>query len=101
LYIHSEQAVPIAIIVNELVTNSLKHAFPEGRPGVIQVSLRAADEVVVSVADNGVGVGGSQEEGIGSRITALLAQQLGGTIARDNLGSGSSVTLRMPRPRES
>lgn len=107
LYIHSEQAVPIAIIVNELVTNSLKHAFPEGRPGVIQVSLRAADEVVVSVVDNGVGAGGSQEtggsqeEGIGSRITALLAQQLGGTIARDNLGSGSSVTLRMPRPRES
>jgi two-component sensor histidine kinase len=72
-----------------------------GSTSVIQVSLRAADEVVVSVADNGVGVGGSQEEGIGSRITALLAQQLGGTIARDNLGSGSSVTLRMPRPRES
>ncbi|QQO13249.1 sensor histidine kinase [Bradyrhizobium diazoefficiens] len=99
LYIHSEQAVPIAIIVNELVTNGLKYAFPEGRAGLIQVTLRAGDEVVLSVSDNGVGVHRDQREGVGSRIVSLLAQQLGGTITRENdLGSGCSVTLRMPKP---
>jgi two-component system, sensor histidine kinase PdtaS len=98
LYIHSEQAVPIAIIVNELVTNGLKYAFPEGRAGLIQVTLRADDEVVLSVTDNGVGVGGDPPKGVGSRIVSLLTEQLRGTITRENLGSGYSVTLRMPKP---
>jgi two-component system, sensor histidine kinase PdtaS len=98
LYIHSEQAIPIAIIVNELVTNGIKYAFPEGRAGLIQVTLRADDEVVLSVTDNGVGVHGELCEGVGSRIVSLLTQQLGGTITRDNLRSGYRVTLRMPKP---
>jgi two-component sensor histidine kinase len=98
LYIHSEQAVPIAIIVNELATNSLKYAFPEGRAGLIQITLRANDEVVLSVTDNGVGMHGERPEGVGSRVVSLLTQQLGGTITRENLASGFRVTLRMPKP---
>ena len=98
LYIHSEQAVPIAIIVNELVTNSLKYAFPEGRAGLIQVTLRADDDVVLSVTDNGVGIRGEWPVGVGSRILSLLTQQLGGTITRENLASGCRVVLRMPKP---
>ena len=97
LYIHSEQAVPLAIIVNELVTNSLKYAFPEGRPGLIQITLRTDVEVILSVTDNGVGIRG-ETEGFGSRIVSLLTQQLGGTIARENLANGCRVTLRMPNP---
>lgn len=98
LYIHSEQAVPIAIIVNELVTNSLKYAFPQGRAGLVQVTLRADEEVVLSVTDNGVGAHGDLPEGVGSRVVSLLAQQLGATMTRENLGSGCRVTLRMPKP---
>ena len=98
LYIHSEQAVPIAIIVNELVTNSLKYAFPEGRAGLIQVTLRADDDVVLSVTDNGVGIRGERPVSVGSRILSLLTQQLGGTITRENLASGCRVALRMPKP---
>ena len=94
----SEPAVPIAIIVNELVTNGLKYAFPEGRAGLIQVTLRADDEVVLSVTDNGVGMRGDLPEGVGSRVVSLLTQQLGGTITRENLGSGCRVTLLMPKP---
>jgi two-component system, sensor histidine kinase PdtaS len=56
LYSHSEQAVPIAIILNELVTNSLKYAFPDGRPDHIHVELRTDGEVVLTVSDNGIGV---------------------------------------------
>jgi two-component sensor histidine kinase len=98
LYIHSEQAVPIAIIVNELATNSLKYAFPEGRAGLIQITLRADDEVVLSVTDNGVGMDGERPDGVGSHIVSLLTQQLGGKITRENLASGCCVTLRMPKP---
>lgn len=98
LFIHSEQAVPIAIVVNELVTNSLKYAFPEGRAGLIQVTLRAHEEVVLSVTDNGVGMHAGVPEGVGARIVSLLVQQLGGTITRENLESGCRVTLRMPKP---
>jgi two-component sensor histidine kinase len=98
LYIHSEQAVPMAIIVNELVTNSLKYAFPEGRTGLIQVTLRANDEVVLSVTDNGAGILGERPEGVGSRIVSLLTQHLGGSIARENLAPGCRVTMRMPKP---
>lgn len=98
LYIHSEQAVPIGIIVNELVTNSLKYAFPEGRAGAIQVTLRADDEVMLSVSDNGVGIRGEPPEGVGSRVVSLLVQQLGGTVTRENLASGCRVTLRMQKP---
>ena len=84
--------------MNELVTNNLKYAFPEGRAGVIQVKLRAGDEVVLAVTDNGVGMSPERPEGVGSRIVSLLTQQLGGTISSENLERGSGVTLRMPRP---
>jgi two-component sensor histidine kinase len=98
LYIHSEQAVPIAIIVNELVTNSLKYAFPEGQTGLVQVALRADGDVVLSVTDNGMGIQGERPEGVGSRVLSLLTQQLGGTMTRENLAPGCRVTLVMPRP---
>ncbi|SUU90815.1 two-component sensor histidine kinase [Aminobacter aminovorans] len=98
LYIHSEQAVPIAIIVNELVTNSLKYAFPDGRAGLIEVALRVNDDVVLSVTDNGVGLHEERPGGVGSRVLSLLTQQLGGTIKRENLEVGCRVTLLMPKP---
>jgi two-component sensor histidine kinase len=98
LYIHSEQAVPIAIILNELVTNSLKYAFPDGRPGHIHIELHADGEVVLTVSDNGIGIRKQRSEGVGSRVVSLLSQQLGGTIDYDNLGQGCRVTLRMPKP---
>ncbi|GAA4133819.1 sensor histidine kinase [Aminobacter aganoensis] len=98
LYMHSEQAVPIAIIVNELVTNSLKYAFPDGRAGLIQVALRVDRDVVLSVTDNGVGLHEERPGGIGSRVLSLLTHQLGGTITRENLAVGCRVTLLMPKP---
>ena len=98
LYLHSEVAVPLAIIVNELVTNGLKYAFPEGRAGVIQVTLRADDEVTLSVTDNGIGRREDAPEGVGSRVVALLTQQLGGTMTMEDLAPGCRVILRMPKP---
>jgi two-component sensor histidine kinase len=98
LYIHSEQAVPIAIILNELVTNSLKYAFPGGQAGHIHVQLHTDGEVALTVSDNGVGLRTQKPQGVGSRVVSLLTQQLGGTLSYENLDQGCRVTLRMPKP---
>ncbi|HEY0686274.1 MAG TPA: sensor histidine kinase [Steroidobacter sp.] len=71
-----EQAAPVGIIINELVTNALKHAFSEGRAGAIKVKLQKEGTLTLSVADNGIGCANAQREGMGSRLTRLLAQQL-------------------------
>jgi PAS domain S-box-containing protein len=81
-----EAAMPCGLLVNELVTNSLKHAFPGDRAGEIRVSLRqAADgEVTLQVADNGVGLpveaGPRSSMRMGLSIVSTLAQQLQGRV---------------------
>lgn len=94
----SDAALPIAIIANELVTNSLKHAFPEGRAGVIVVELRASDKVVLSVCDNGVGMPAKKPESTGSRIIAMLTQQLDGIMQSERLDPGTKFVFEMPQP---
>jgi len=81
-YAHSEVAVPIAIIINELVTNSIKYGFPDERPGRILIKLHTTDELVISVSDNGVGMPGHEQarKGFGSKVVALLVQQLNGQL---------------------
>jgi two-component sensor histidine kinase len=98
LYIHSEHAVPIAIILNELITNSLKYAFPDGRPGHIHVELHSDGEIALAVTDNGIGLKDHASEGVGSRVVSLLTQQLGGALHYESLEQGCRATLRMPKP---
>jgi PAS domain S-box-containing protein len=74
--------VPLAIIINELVINSLKYAFPEGRPGIISLSIKTSGDgaVSVSVGDNGIGrrEGGSKGQGgFGLALVSAFATQLG------------------------
>ncbi|MDD3083084.1 MAG: PAS domain S-box protein, partial [Desulfobacterales bacterium] len=82
-----EQAVPCGLIINELVSNCLKHAFPEGKSGVIQVFLHAIDDgaVELSVRDNGVGLPPdfdfAKTQSLGLSLVRMLAQyQLHGTV---------------------
>ena len=95
-----DQAVPCGLIINELVTNALKHAFPNERPGLIQVEVReAADhQVVLSVADNGAGLPAESEPStrstLGLRLVHMLAQQLQGSVqmTRQN-GAAFQITF--------
>lgn len=99
-YAHSEVAVPVAIIINELVTNSLKYGFPDERPGQIFVELHSNHELVLAVSDNGVGMLAEQvKRGVGSKVVALLAQQLNGTLVYEDAKPGCRVVLRMPKPK--
>ena len=100
-YAHSEVAVPIAIIINELVTNSIKYGFPDERPGQILIKLHTNDELVISVSDNGVGMPGHEQarKGFGSKVVALLVQQLNGQLVYEDAQPGCRVVLRMQKPK--
>ncbi|CAA7620563.1 sensor histidine kinase [Magnetospirillum sp. UT-4] len=95
-----DRAVPFAMAVNEMISNCLKHAFPDQRPGRLRIGLeRSGGEIVVSVADNGPGLpaGFDPEKGgnMGLRLLRGLAAQLGGSVAFAS-GAGTTVTLRFP-----
>ncbi|RKN81681.1 sensor histidine kinase [Ulvibacterium marinum] len=79
-----DTAIPIGLIVNELLTNSLKHAFPKKEKGTIRIGLkRKGPQLYMKVADNGVGntsFDKMQGSGFGTRLIQLLTQQLDGKI---------------------
>ncbi len=86
-----DRAIPCGLIVNELMTNALKHAFPNGRAGSIQVRLATQkDQTTLAVRDDGAGfppdVDFRQSRSLGLQLVCTLANQLGGTInlTRDN-----------------
>ena len=91
-------ALPIAIIANEMITNSLKHAFPNGN-GNIFIRLYQDGQIILTVRDDGIGCGGAEAKpGIGSRLMQVMAQQLGGTLGRESGNPGCIATLRVDNP---
>jgi two-component sensor histidine kinase len=89
-----DTAVPIGLIVNELLTNALKYAFPEGVKGQISISLTQKDnDLLLKVSDNGIGkTEGSKPKGtgFGTQLIQLLTKQLNGTITEEHT-NGTSV----------
>ncbi len=78
-----DTAVPIGLIVNELLTNALKYAFPDGRSGQISIQMSREDDKILRlhIADNGIGQAPNQKvkgTGFGSQLVRLLTQQLNG-----------------------
>jgi len=101
LRIDLKNAVPLGLVVNELVTNSLKYAFPDGAKGRIEIDLKIMDEgtVELKVADDGAGFpegfDPSRTTGLGFSLVLLLAKQLRGSVsAGRNEPRGASVLLR-------
>jgi len=80
-----DTAIPLGLIVNELITNALKYAFPDNRDGVIKISLKRAinDLLELEVIDNGIGFNEDEttvESGFGTQLIKLLIQQLDGKM---------------------
>ncbi|MBC6981346.1 sensor histidine kinase [Caulobacter sp. 17J80-11] len=95
-----DAATALGLIVNELVTNAAKYAFPQGE-GAVTITLRAGDNgCVLAVADDGVGLGGGAIRGTGqgTRIVDGLAAQLGGTFDRRDGAVGTVATVAFPVP---
>jgi PAS domain S-box-containing protein len=93
-----EVATPCGLILNELASNALRHAFPGGREGMVTVTLRSPrrGEYVLTVQDNGVGlpekVDLQNPATLGLRLVRVLADQVGGTVTR-NPGEGTTVIV--------
>jgi PAS domain S-box-containing protein len=91
-------AIPCGLIINELVTNALKHAFPDDRKGTIAISLiRAGDAgLTLKIRDDGIGFTARQEgeksETLGMQMVNMLVDQLDGTIRRE-AASGTSFII--------
>lgn len=94
-FLPHNHALAIGMIANELVTNSLKYAFPDNRAGHVTVTLSNADEIELSVADDGVGLADdSAPGGLGSRIVQLLTQQFEGELTYERQDPGLCVRVR-------
>jgi PAS domain S-box-containing protein len=100
-----DQAVPCGLIINELVSNALKHGFPGDRSGSVRVEVTAAapPEVVVRVSDDGVGLppefAAAEATTLGLRLVANLAGQLRGRLVTEaRPGPGAAFRVEFPLP---
>lgn len=101
--IDKDAATPLGLILNEVAANAFKHAFPDGRDGVVTVRFSAAgeSEARLTVEDNGVGFDATVPgKGIGRRLIGALTSQLGGTSEFTTAPDGGSLfTLTFPLTR--
>lgn len=101
LSLELNQAIPCGLILNELLTNSLKYAFPHGRPGEIRVAVACGpnDVVKLTVSDNGIGLSPgfnfAQSQSLGLQIVDTLARQLDGTAVHEP-AAGTTFTISFP-----
>jgi two-component sensor histidine kinase len=96
-----DKAVPCGLILNELLTNSLKHAFPAGRRGTIRVRLSRTDgeNLQLAVSDDGIGLPRGlrieDAKSLGLRLITTLTRQLDGSLEIKSEG-GASFKLTFP-----
>ncbi len=95
-----DQATPCGLMVNELISNCLKHGFPDGRTGEVVITLKLtedAKQVQLSVSDNGIGLPADfedkREASLGLQMASDLARQIGGSL---EIGPGSVFRVTFP-----
>jgi two-component sensor histidine kinase len=97
----TDRAISIAMIVTELVTNALKYAYPEGRPGEIRIRLEPDGQgrASIFVEDDGIGWTGSgptKGTGLGTRIVQAMTKSLHADLTYTAEGKGTKVRLSFP-----
>ena len=96
----SNTAIPLGLIINELTSNSLKYAFPDGRNGEIHISVQKQNHTLsILFRDNGIGIpddlDGRNTQSLGLRLVIALVDQLNGSIERDRTaGTAFSIILQ-------
>lgn len=106
VFLEIEKAIPCGLILNELITNALKHAFPQQESGQIQITCthRPDNLLRLCVADDGIGLpaGFSFEQtgSLGMQLVTSLAEQIDGKIdwqSVPDLAVGTCITITFPR----
>jgi len=97
--VNIETAVPLGLILNELVSNAFKHAFKDGRPGVLRVTLRSAEVgFVLVVADSGpglpAGIDAAHTKSLGLSLVSSLVRQLKAAMTIERAG-GTSFRIEL------
>jgi len=107
IQLNLDSAIPCGLLINELVSNSLKHGFPNQRSGTISIFLGVKDEqaetLCLNVQDDGVGLpegfNPNQATSLGVSLISSLTQQLRGTLKFQN-NPGASFEITFPKPIE-
>jgi len=99
-----DTSIPCGLVLNELVTNALKHAFPKGRDGEIHVGMRSEDNrVVLTVKDNGIGFPDAIDltnlKSMGLELVNILVRQMNGKIDMQ-VDAGTTWTITFPVKNE-
>nr|MCU0444842.1 sensor histidine kinase [Microscillaceae bacterium] len=97
-----DTAMPVGLIVNELLTNSLKYAFPDGKKGEIKLSLENIDSDIfnLKISDNGIGKSTntpSKGTGFGTQLIDLLTRQIDGKLVQE-VHNGTMISINFKRP---
>jgi PAS domain S-box-containing protein len=101
VFLDADRAIPCGLIVNELVTNALKYAFPDGRNGNVTVAMHHDDDqYLLIVSDDGIGMRAdfdlAETESLGLQLVNMLSNQLGGKVSMD-VSQGTRFTVTFPR----
>ena len=96
-----DTAVPVGLIVNELITNALKYAFPSGKKGNIKLSLENVndDNLSLKISDDGIGKTlntPAKGTGFGTQLVELLTQQIDGKLVQ-KINNGTLIIINFKR----
>ena len=100
LDIDHDRAVPFGLLVNELVTNAIKHAFPDGTGRIVLSARRIGDQIELDVADDGVGMTVedlANPSGGGAYVATFVRQVRGALTVLESEGSGTTVRIRLQK----
>jgi two-component sensor histidine kinase len=106
MFIGLERAVPLGLLINEIVTNSIKHAFTDRDGGRIEIRIRREEgEGVLEIQDDGRGFPDLEQnaarQSLGLRLASTLAKQLDGSLQRENRpGAYSQVRFALEEPTQ-
>ena len=95
----STQATALGLVLNEVLTNAIKHAYADGRQGVLRAAVKQRGEMAeIIISDDGPGLpsGAPGTNGLGATLIRRLSKQIGASVAWDGARPGTRVTITFP-----